>query len=122
MSRKSARKVLGDRLAPHLPGYKLILTSRNVDVPETKFVQISLKEFTPPTVASGFNDVRFIVTVVTPLTTPQRAEDDLDDLVADLLRAIDAIDGFRWEHAEKVTYDERHLAYDITVTGFSPTE
>lgn len=122
MSRTSARKILTDEISPHLPGYKIIPSSRNVDVPDRKFVQISIQEFTPPAQAQGFYGVRFLVTVVTPLTTPQRAEDDLDDLVSDLLRALDATESFGWESATKVTYGERHLAYDITVTGLTPKE
>lgn len=123
MGRVSARKTLAKWLEPHLPGYKVIPNSRNVDVPDSPFVQISVQQFTPPAEAKGFYGVEFVVTVVTPHTTPVRAEDDLDDLIADLLRAIDAPGSpFGWTHAQKVTYSERHLAYDVTVIGLTPTE
>lgn len=122
MSRISARKMLTDWLTPHLTGYKVIPSSRGMDVPDRPFVQISMRSFEPANdQASGFNKVSFIVTVGTPLTTPQRAEDDLDDHVADLLRALDAPgSSFAWEHAEKVSYGDRHLAYDVRVYGLSP--
>lgn len=122
MSRKSARKTLHDAIGPHLPGYKLIPNQRGVDVPDHRFVQISIREMRPSPTAAGFIEVEFVVTVVTPLTTPQKAEDDLDDAVADLLRAIDQIEWADWQTAEKVVYGSRHLAYDVRVVGLAPKQ
>lgn len=112
----SVRKQLQDALTPHLPGYKVIPNSRNVDVPDARFVQLSLMEIEKlPEAPAGAHLATFTVTVVTALTTPNKAEDDLDAAVADLLHAIDGIDWLDWENARKVLYGERHLAYDVTV-------
>lgn len=112
----SIRKQLADALAPHLPGVRIIPNNRNVDVPDRPFTQISLMEIDRlPEAPIGAHRATFTVTVVTALTTPQKAEDDLDALVGDLVYAIDQIDWLDWEVAKKVVYGERHLAYDVTV-------
>ncbi|CAG7618427.1 hypothetical protein ACFPZL_01145 [Leucobacter soli] len=112
----SIRKQLQDALEPHLPGMKIIPAMRNVDVPDKPFAQLALTRLERlPAAPIGKHRATFVVTVVTPLSTPQRAEDDLDTLVGDLVYAIDGIDWLDWETAEKVTYGDRHLAYDVTV-------
>ncbi len=115
---KSIRKQLEDALTPHLPGYRVIPNSRNVDVPDARFVQISLMEIIKlPEAPAGAHLAQFTVTVVTPLTTPNKAEDDLDAAVGDLLHALDEIGWLDWEVAKKVLYGDRHLAYDVTVNA-----
>lgn len=112
----SIRKQLADALAPHMPGVRIIPNNRNVDVPDRPFAQITLSEIERlPQAPIGHHRAQFTVTVVTPLTTPQKAEDDLDALVGDLVHAIDQIDWLEWETAKKVIYGDRHLAYDVTV-------
>lgn len=112
----SIRKQLHDALAPHLPGVKLVPSSRALDTLDRKVVQISLMELSRlPEAPLGKHRATFTVTVVTPLTTPQRAEDELDALVGDLVQAIDGIDWLSWESARKVLYSDRYLAYDVTV-------
>ena len=112
----SVRKQLADALTPHLPGVRIIPNNRNVDVPDRKFCQITLMEIEWLQQAPiGRHRATFTVTVVTPLTTPQKAEDDLDTLVGELLHALDQIDWLDWETAKKVVYGDRHLAYDVTV-------
>lgn len=112
----SIRKQLADQLAPFLPGVKLVPSSRALDNLDRKVVQISLMEFSRlPEAPQGAHKATFTVTVVTPITTPQRAEDELDALVGDLVNAIDGIDWLSWESARKVIYNDRYLAYDVTV-------
>lgn len=112
----SIRKQLADQLAPHLPGAKFVPVSRSLDSISDPVVMISLRELDRlPEAPIGCHQARFVVTVITPLKTPQRAEDDLDTLVADLVTGIDSIDSLRWESATKVVYNDSHLAYDVTV-------
>jgi len=112
----SIRKQLQEALEPYLPGFKVIPNSRNVDVPDRPFVQLTLMEIVKlPAAPLGRHEANFTVTVVTPLTTPNKAEDDLDAAVGDLVNAIDAIEWLDWETAKKVLYGDRHLAYDVTV-------
>ncbi len=113
---KSIRKQLADQLEPLLPGVKIVPASRNLDTLTQPVLQLSLRELSRLKDAPiGAHRAEFIVTIITPITTPQRAEDDLDSLVADLIYGIDQIDGIGWETATKVTYSERHLAYDVVV-------
>lgn len=116
----SIRKQLTDKLTPLLPGIKIIPSSRNVDVPSKPFAQITLMEFQRlPEAPVGNHLVQFTVTIVTPLTTPQLAEDNLDALVADLVYGIDQLDNIYWTEAKKVVFSERNLAYDVTVFAVS---
>lgn len=116
----SPRKLLSDALTPHLGGVKIVPNSRNIDALDKPIVQISLMEFSRlPQAPIGKHLVTFTVTVVTPLTTPVKAEDDLDKLVGDLIDAIDQIEWLDWESARKVIYSDRHLAYDVTVHAVS---
>lgn len=113
---KSIRKQLADKLAPLLPGVKIVPASRNLDNLTQPVLQLSLRELSRLKDAPiGAHRADFIVTIVTPITTPQRAEDDLDALVADLVAGIDSLDGIGWETATKVTYADRYLAYDVVV-------
>lgn len=117
----SIRKQLSDALAPHLPGVKIVAASRSLDKLTGPTAQLTLREFTRlPDAPIGKHKAEFTVTVITPLVTPQRAEDDLDALVADLVHGIDQIDWLSWESARKVIYADTHLAYDVTV--FAVTE
>ena len=123
MAKPSARHQLAAAITPHLPGYRIIPNSRNVDVPDQRFVQIALHELTRlPEAPEGAMRAEFVVTVVTPLTTPQKAEDDLDHAVGDLLRALDALPWVKWERATKVAYGDRHLGYDVTVYATTESE
>lgn len=115
----SIRLQLAEQLEQLLPGIKIIPNSRNVDsLGTTPAVQISLQTITPlPEAPAGANLATFTVTIVTPHTDPEQAEDDLDDLVGDLLTALDKLEVLDWSEARKVLWDDRHLAYDVTVTA-----
>lgn len=62
--------------------------------------------------------VDFVLTLASPLTAPQRAEDQLDDDVTELCAALDRLPGLNWTRAEKVVAGagEQYLAYDVTMT------
>lgn len=113
----TAREGLAETLKPMLPkGWNLIPYQDNTDTLSDVTVmlkQTSLTKFPGAPLGSYLSE--FIVTVVDPTIDPAKAEDRLDDEVHELLAALDGINNTLWSRAEKVLFNETHLAWDITV-------
>lgn len=114
----SFRSQLVDALTPVLPGsWELVPTQRTVDTlshPIVQLSQISIRR-DPNAPQSSALLTTFTLTVVDPLTDPERAEDNLDDEVLTLIFALDGLGWLRWTDATKVIWQDSHLAYDITI-------
>lgn len=60
-------------------------------------------------------NVGLTVTIVSAHQDLDYAEDDLDELVPDILDALDHQSILTWTGARKVAYDDTHLAYDVDI-------
>jgi hypothetical protein len=114
---EAPRHALQKALKPLCPRrWKFIPYQRNLDTLSTTVVMLKQNDFEAlPAAPHSTLLVGFTVTIVTPLTDPEKAEDALDDDVVALLHAMDAA-GFAWTKATKVLFDDAHLAYDIDLT------
>lgn len=114
----SPRKQLADMLQPHVGATKIVPSSRAIDNLVAPVIQITLQEIQRLQEAPiGKHLAQYTVTVVTPEKATQTAEDKLDTLVADLIFAIDQLDGVSWTVARKVIFADKYLAYDVTVNA-----
>ncbi|MBO1770458.1 hypothetical protein [Agrococcus sp. TF02-05] len=122
------RNELRDRLRPVIPAeYKLRPNGLALETITTPVLQIKQLRIRPAEEAgTGQLKVEMVLTMASPKSNPQAAEDDLDDDVVEVLAALDSIGWLNWSLAEKVTTgpDDRYLAYDITteITTTIPEE
>lgn len=114
------RAELRKRLQPILPpDYVLRPNATPLDTITRPTLQLKQLALEPSREAPQGNlAVEFILTLASPLTAPQAAEDALDDDVVELLAALDRIEWVAWTRAEKVVTGraEAYLAYDVTLT------
>lgn len=117
------RKALAALLRPKLPrAWKIIPYQTNIDTPDRVVVMLKLESIVrTPAAPLGAHDVKFVVTIVSPLTDVEKAEDALDAQVDALLHKLDEL-GIAWTIAEKVKFDDQHLAFDISLTLTSTKE
>lgn len=116
----STRAQLAAVLKPLLPAaVKIIDVPRGVDAIESKKPVIILyresRKKAPNAIGDYFDS--FTMWVVSPFIDVRRAEDGLDNLLDDVLLALDDIGNLRWENAERSVFGEQQApAYKITLT------
>ncbi|ONI63907.1 hypothetical protein ALI44B_04585 [Leifsonia sp. ALI-44-B] len=119
------RHVLERALKPLVtahPKWRIIPYQRNVDALSGVIVMLKQKRITRlPEAPDGLHAIEFTATIVSPKTDTTAAEDELDDGVNALIHELD-LAGIGWADAEKVKFDDQHLAYDITLTVTSNKE
>lgn len=122
------RNELRDRLRPVIPARYVLrpngLALETITKPVLQIKQLGIRPAEEG--GTGQLKVEMVLTMVSPLTSPQKAEDELDDDVVEMLAALDTIGWLTWTRADKRTTgpDDRYLAYDITteITTTIPEE
>lgn len=112
------RSWLDDNFAPLLPeGWRWVPYQRNVDALDATTVIWKQSRILPLDAAPlGAVRVEGTLTVATPHSDIERAEQALDDAVTELCSALDGLDGIAWTEATKVSLGESGpLGYDIQV-------
>lgn len=89
-------------------------SSRKVDNIDRTVIQLQQLEIARLPQVQGKLALNFRATITAPQEGTQAAEDQLDDDVLDLLRAL-LVAEVLWTRCEKVKVDER-LGYDIDIT------
>ena len=113
------RKFLTTTLKPLLPAsWKWVATERNVDVTDATTVQWKQNTIEPlPEAPNSFLGVTGVLTVSTPHTDIDAAENALDDAVLELVHDIQRVQGIVFRDARKVALSETGpLGYDLTLT------
>lgn len=118
MSDETVREWLTANLKPLLPtGWKWLDSERAVDVTAAVTVQWKQRRIAPlPEAPLSHLGVEGILAVSSPRVDIERAEDDLDDAVLELVAAIQSLQGIRFTEATKVAADEQRLGYDLSLT------
>lgn len=114
----SVREWLDENLAPLLPeGWRWVPYQRNIDVLEVTTVIWKQSRILPLDAAPlGAVRIEGTLTVATPHTDIERAEEALDAAVTELCSALDGLDGIAWTDATKVSLGEAGpLGYDISI-------
>lgn len=75
-----------------------------------------------PAAPLSHRNVGLIATVISAHQDLDRAEDDLDVIVPDILDALDNQATLTWRGATKVGWGESNLAYDITLEVIADKE
>lgn len=120
-TRKKATRYRGwvmENLKPLLPrGWVLSPYARIPQTVEKTTVIVWLQNITRlPESPLSSHVTEYLVTVVSPAADPAQGDEDLDDSIADLLHAIDqSPNTISWERAERATYADTNVAFDITV-------
>lgn len=114
------RQYVAGVLTDHLPpGVRLLPYARNVDNPTRDTVMIRADEVTPFGAAplSGHRVYRFTLICVGKLTDDTGpADDGADELLEDVLHAVDTSDQLEWTRAVRGAWlDTNHPAWDITL-------
>lgn len=111
-----ARTAIATLLRLTIPGLTVVEFGRQADQPDKRRVTITASGILGPRVACPARSYELLLSAVTPLTDPGPADDDLDELVDQVLEALDAA-GVEWgERVERGTWLEAHHAYLITAT------
>ena len=116
----NVREFLADKLSPLIPdGWKIVASVRNLDKPTGIVAQIKHTGVTRmPEAPIGHLQHTVTLTVLTPHTDVEKAEDALDEAVTELLTLIDAHESIGWSDATKVRADT-WLAWDIDLAVIS---
>ncbi|GLK17741.1 hypothetical protein [Herbiconiux flava] len=119
-----ARALIVDTLTELLPDHKIVRVQRDPGVIERPTIVIKQSSIIPePSAPLAWLRVSFVITIVTELTDPERAEDALDALVPDLIRRLETVPALEFESAVKVSYGpDENFAYDLTVQTITPKE
>lgn len=116
----STRQQLAELLKPLLPSaVKIIDVPRSVDGIESKKPVIILYRETRGKAPNSVGDYMdtFTLWVVSPFVDVRRAEDGLDDLLDEVLLALDTITWLNWSTAERSMFgDQQAPAYKITLS------
>ncbi len=100
-------------------GVDVLPYSRQIDPPSKPTVMVRLDEFRPSTDAAGIWDVLGALVVIEPKSSPPAADVDLEDLLSDVLNALDRQDVanvIRWATAKRATYGSTNPAFEVTFT------
>ena len=113
----SVRADLAAALKPLLPRrWKIVDTSSNLDRLSIPVVMLKQLELEPaPRAPRSQVLVSYVVTIIDPHEGVENADAALDDGVIDLFRALQSIPFTNPTKATKVTFQDKYLAYDLTV-------
>jgi hypothetical protein len=111
------RQYLVDQLKPLLPEkWRWYAYNTNLDNLSTPVAMLWLQTITrTPEAPMGFRSTTFLLTIVEPKQDPAQREDPLDENLIELVDAIDTIPNVRWTRAERATFQDTYLAFDITL-------
>lgn len=120
----STRTDLATQLKPLLPRtWKIVPEQRNIDVLTKPLVMLKQLRIEPgKDLPQDHHWVTFVLTIVSPHQDPALAEDQLDDSVAELLFAVDALPHLSWLSAEKVSFQDSYIAYDVTLKAIDHSQ
>jgi hypothetical protein len=114
---------LGAALKPLLPSTWLLVTSeKNLETMSKITVVLHQQRIAPlPAAPMGAHTVSIVAQIISPLDDRERAERQLDDPINAFVHVLDE-NGFAWTSAEKVSTEDGHLAYDVTIDVTSTKE
>lgn len=119
----SPRNVLAELLAPVTAGMKTIRSYAGLERLEQPVMIIKQNRIEPhPALPTNSHLIGFVVTIASPYADVDRAEDQLDGLVNDLIHAIDDTDSIMWTSADRTQVQDQFHAYDINVQLISKKE
>lgn len=114
----SGRKLLADALKAALPTWQVVSTARPLDSvkkPGAVVLWTSRIEKAPALGLHWFRE-ECVLWVLTAADKPDAIEDDLDDLLYQVMQALEPLDSFAWDVAERDVLAETFHGYRMTIT------
>ncbi len=109
------RRTLADALAAALPAYRVMGYATELDAVTRPTVLLWVSLIEPfETFGLDYLKVTFELWVVIGSQDPERANDDADDALTDVLTALQPLDYVDWTSAERGVLFDAHHGYRIT--------
>lgn len=109
-----------DLLAQIEPGtYQFVPVQSRIDRPSKPTLMLKLSSIARTPGAQGALTATAVLTVVSDKTDPGQADQHLDELLDELLAPIQKIRWVAFRGAEKVAFQTKYLAYDITLEAIT---
>lgn len=112
----SARAALHAALVTLLPPDVVIVAySRQIDPPAKSTVMLRLDSVRPSTSSSGHLDYEFALVLIAATTDTGPADDELEDLLSDVLFALEKDHGLAvvWTEATRSVYGDTNPAFEV---------
>lgn len=122
----SIREAVEARLAPRLPDtWRWVPYLEGTNKTLVPVVYLEFVAFEPrvqnSNLALGQVAARFNIVVTDPKTDTEKAEDDVDEHVLGVIRALDDMSDMYWDTAEKKRLDVGPLAWTISTFAIADT-
>lgn len=119
------RRWITDQVKPLLPRrWELAAYTRKPDDLAAPTVVVTLQKIERlPEAPFGSQLVTYLITIIDPAADWSQADSNLDDEIVDLIAALDStrndagVPILRWTSADRNTWNDLYLAFDITVTA-----
>lgn len=108
---------LAERLEPG--AFHIVMSDRNVDRPSKPNLIVKFDQVERHPAAQGVLLARFVITVVSELTTPAEADFACDRHLDTLLAALQPITWVAFRNAQKAQYKGKYTCYDIHVEAIT---
>lgn len=113
----SARSLVVDALNAALDSDVVVIPyARNLDAILGPTVMVRIDSVTPSTQPQAWHLYEMSLCVVTALQDSLAAEAELDDLLLDVLFAVDQSDLPTWTVARRATFDDTLHGYEVVLT------
>lgn len=120
----SGRSELAVALKDALPGWQIVSDARALDSVRKPGAAVlwTVSHRRAPALGLDWFQDEVALWVLTPTDKPADIEDDLDDLLLQLLEALEPLASFAWEVAERGQLNDRYDGYRLAVTCLSKLE
>lgn len=113
-----ARDQVAAALTASLPAAEWVVMpyARDIDPPSKATVMVRADVIRPSGLPGAWREYDFALLVITPLTDPAAADAELDDLVEDVLHAVDESRLPTWTSATRGSFEEKFPCYEVALT------
>lgn len=102
------------------PGtFQFVPVQKTIDRPSKPTLMLKLSSVTRHPAAQGVLMPAFVLTVVSEKTDPGQADEHCDELLDELLAPIQKIRWLAFRGAEKVAFQTKYTAYDISLEALT---
>lgn len=114
----SGRALLAQQLRDALPAWQIVSDTRQLDGvrrPGAILLWTQSRRKAPALGLDWFTD-EVTLQVLTAADKPDRIEDDLDELLFQVMAALEPLDAFAWDLAERVAVADTWHGWQLTIT------
>lgn len=114
----SGRQQLAEALAAALPGWQILSHTRGLDTVRQPGACVlwTEKRTRAPALGLGWFADEITLWVLTAADKPALIEDDLDDLLMQVMQALEPLDQFHWAEASRDVLADTFDGYQLTIT------